>query len=205
MRFEVCGGIASGKTTLAQLLVQIGFSPVLEDFQSNPFWTSFYADPFGTAFETEVSFLLQHYHEIKAAANRGGNFVCDFSLLLDLAYARVTLTGGKQSAFISVYDEIRKELSPPRLLVHLVCDARIELDRIQQRGRSVERSITTQYLEAINRSVDDLVRVADSSYRVLSIDSGTVNFADDEHAKQDVLTAIQRELRSCGAEERTLA
>lgn len=101
MRIEICGGIAAGKTTLAQLLSQLGIVGVLEDFQSNPFWKPFYADPAGTAFETEISFLLQHYHEIKAAAKRGATFVCDFSLLLDLAYAHVTLSGGKQSAFIN--------------------------------------------------------------------------------------------------------
>ena len=66
-RIEICGGIASGKTTLANLLARSNIDPILEDFQTNLFWRAFYADPAGTAFETEITFLLQHYHQIKTA------------------------------------------------------------------------------------------------------------------------------------------
>ena len=196
LRVEICGGIASGKTTLAQLLTHVGLSSVLEDFKSNPFWKPFYADPIGTAFETEISFLLQHYHEIKVAARRATAIVCDFSLLLDLAYAQVTLSGGKRAAFISVHAEARKELAPPQLLIHVVCEPAIELDRIQRRGRDVENSITVEYLQAINQALDGLVKRSCGSWRVLTLDSGAVNFADDEQARQDVLRVIQRELRT---------
>lgn len=193
-RIEICGGIASGKTTLAQLVGQTSMVTVFEDFRSNPFWKSFYADPAGTAFETEISFLLQHYHEIKMGTAKGGSLVCDFSPLLDLAYAHVTLSGSKQAAFIAVHNEVRKELAPPQLLIHLICDPVIELDRIRRRGRDVEKSITIEYLQAINQAIDELVKKARDSWRVLIIDSGAVNFADDEQAKIDVLTTIQAEL-----------
>ncbi len=90
-RIEVCGGIASGKTTLANLLHKLDIPSTLENFAANPFMQQFYADPIKTAFETEITFLLQHYHQTKIAANLNKRFVCDFSFLLDLAYARVTL------------------------------------------------------------------------------------------------------------------
>ena len=91
---------------------------MLEDFQANPFWKPFYADPAGTAFETEITFLLQHYHEIKVATKQGKPFVCDFSPLLDLAYSYVTLDKEKQSAFAAVHTEVHKEILSPGLLIH---------------------------------------------------------------------------------------
>jgi deoxyguanosine kinase len=194
MRIEVCGGIASGKTTLAQLLACLNISPVLENFQANPFWKSFYADPVGTAFETEISFLLQHYHEIKAAARRGKPFACDFSLLLDFAYADVTLSGGRREAFERVLRQIREELPQPGLLVHLVCDPHVELERIRRRARDVEKSITLEYLEAINQALAEVLESEDGRSKVFTIDSATVNFANDEETKHSVLKAIGEEL-----------
>src|SRR3954447_11075813 len=94
-RVEICGGIASGKTTLANLLGSSERMVVREDFSSNPFWRAFYDDPNNTAFETEITFLLQHYHQIKVATNLEKSFACDFSLLLDYAYAHVTLNGSR--------------------------------------------------------------------------------------------------------------
>lgn len=193
-RIEVCGGIASGKTTLTQLLGQLDISPVLENFRANPFWKSFYADPVGTAFETEISFLLQHYHEIKAATKRNHTFACDFSLMLDLAYAHVTLSGGKRNAFLTVWGEIREDLQTPSLLIYLVCEPHVELDRIRGRGREVEKPITIGYLGALNEALAEVMNTEAKSYTVVVIDSTAVNFADDEGAKKSILELIRTEL-----------
>ena len=67
---EVCGGIASGKTTFAALMTNIGLIPVLEDFKKSPFWEAFYRNPGEYIFETEISFILLHYHQIKKALAR---------------------------------------------------------------------------------------------------------------------------------------
>lgn len=190
----MCGGIASGKTTLTQLLGRLGVSRVLENFQANPFWKSFYADPVGTAFETEISFLLQHYHEIKAATKRNQAFACDFSLMLDLAYAYVTLSEGKRDVFFTVWEEIRRDVQTPSLLIHLVCEPEVELHRIRGRGRQVEKSITIGYLEAINQALAEVLNTEGKSCKVLVIDSTVVDFANDEGAKESVLELTGAEL-----------
>jgi len=192
---QVCGGIASGKTTLAQLLTRLEFVPVLEDFQNNPFWQAFYVDPTANAFETEVSFLLQHYHDVKASIKTGRSFVCDFSLYLDLAYAHVTLPESKRHAFLSVYQEVKRELPPPTLLIHLQCGPETELERIRRRGRNVERSITIGYLQQINSQLENIV--ADGTYeRKLVLDSERLDFANDDEVKRSVLATISEALGS---------
>ena len=60
---EVCGGIASGKTTFASLMTRIDLIPIFEDFKKNPFWEAFYCNPGKYIFETEISFILLHYHQ----------------------------------------------------------------------------------------------------------------------------------------------
>jgi len=186
-RIEICGGIASGKTTLANLLGTGDGQIVQEDFSNNPFWRAFYADPNNTAFETEITFLLQHYHQIKITTNQKRSFACDFSLLLDYAYAHVTLNGSRFDTFESVYNEACSHLSPPGLLVYLKCDPVVELERIRARGREAEKSITVDYLASINNCLANLVSALPASQAVLSIDSVFYDFAHDEQAKAEVI------------------
>lgn len=201
-RIEICGGIASGKTTLATILGRY-LTPaafVFEDFQGNPFWKAFYSDPIGSAFETELTFLLQHYHNIKNAAKKCALVACDFSLLLDSAYAHVTLDNGKLAAFRTVYKEIQAELPPPDLIIHLACSPAIELARIRQRGREEEQSITSEYLEAINFALCVVIGEEARPGQVLKINSGELDFAYDDSDKKRVCELVLARLKSTTGE-----
>ncbi|SDY36184.1 deoxynucleoside kinase [Nitrosomonas sp. Nm33] len=189
-RIEICGGIASGKTTLANLLASLNIKPILENFQINPFWKAFYADPIGTAFETEITFLLQHYHQIKLAGKSESKIVSDFAMYLDLAYAHVTLQEDKRETFLSVYREVEKELGVPALLIHLKCDPETELKRIRERGRDVENLITIEYLQQINTQLEKILIEKANPHKLFVINSGLLDFAHDEDVKQSVLNKI---------------
>lgn len=189
-RIEICGGIASGKTTLAALLKRINIEPILENFESNPFWRSFYANPQKYAFETEITFLLQHYHQIKTNFTKD-KIVCDFSLILDLAYAKVTLTQSQQQAFFSVYNEIRREIPLPSLLIYLQCSSGTELQRIRNRGRTTETSINLDFLEKLNKSLAQCIRELSNDLPVVKIDSEKLDFAHDESVKQSLVNTIK--------------
>lgn len=193
-RIEICGGIASGKTTLANLLARLDIQPILENFQTNPFWRAFYADPVGAAFETEITFLLQHYHQIKTTRKSGNTIASDFSMYLDFAYAHVTLPQDKREIFLSVYREVEKELGAPALLIHLKCDPKIELKRIRERGRDVENSITIEYLQQINTQLEKILIEKARLDKLLVINSGLLDFAHEEDVKQSVLDQISANL-----------
>jgi deoxyguanosine kinase len=186
-RIEVCGGIASGKTTFATLIEGAGVSAVYEDFRANPFFDLFYSDPQKYAFETELTFLLQHYSSVKVARKGGYTLICDFSLYLDLAYARVTLDERKQQAFRAVYDEALSDLSKPDLLVHLRCEAETELRRIRARGREVEQTISIEFLRALNRSLENYIKELSGELTILVVDSDRWNFAADASVRTDLV------------------
>lgn len=194
VRIEVCGGIASGKTTFAKLMRQIGVDAILEDFTTNPFWRAFYADPAKYTFETEVSFLLQHYHQIKKSQANGKIHICDFSFFLDIAYADIGLKGSQLETFLAVYNEVKKELLPPKLLVYLKCDGKIELKRIRNRGRSVEKSVNVDFLQKLNTAVEQQVANSTKSLEVISIDSTSKDFANDEIVKQEIIALFENKL-----------
>jgi deoxyadenosine/deoxycytidine kinase len=195
VRIEVCGGIASGKTTFASLLGTTGMNVVLENFQANPFLDLFYSDMSKFAFETEITFLLQHFCQIKTESLPAQTVICDFSFYLDIAYASVTLADSKNQAFKAVYDEVQRELVPPAILVHLRCGAATELERIRSRNRLVEQSISIEFLSDLNESLNHYVDQVRQKTRVLEVDSERVNFATDVSAREDMVTMILDSLR----------
>lgn len=190
MHIEVCGGIASGKTTFASLLSQLGFDPIYESFQSNPFWEAFYTVPVKYNFETEVCFMLQHYHQIKKQDPKGKKLACDYSFLLDIAYAQMGLKGSQLKAFMRVYEEIAKELPQPALIIHLQCNASTELERIRKRARAVEESITLDFLDTLNKAVANEVSKFSNQLKIITIDSNLKNFVDDAKIRTEMLNLV---------------
>ncbi len=196
IRIELCGGIASGKTTFANLLGQGGLFAILENFRINPFWEAFYANPAKYTFETEISFMLQHYHEIKKNGIANKLKICDFSFFLDIAYAEIGLQGTKLQTFMTVYEEIKKELPPPILLIHLRCDAKTELERIRKRARSEENSITLEFLDSLNKAVERQVEKIQGKIKVITIDSAAKNFVADEIVKHEMMELVTQDIGS---------
>jgi deoxyadenosine/deoxycytidine kinase len=190
LRVEICGGIASGKTTLALLLGEHGFRTALEDFRANPFWEAFYSDIKKYSFETELSFFLQHYHQIKARPPNEAPLACDFSLYLDRAYAKVTLPEGQRRVFGFVHEEAVTHIPPPTLLVHLLCLPSVQRERIRRRGRAAEESITVAYLQNINAALATEIEAASAKIPVLEIDSTCLDFAHDENTRRQIAHGI---------------
>ena len=190
MRIEVCGGIASGKTTLAAALSEKGYAPSFERFQDNPFFEQFYANRVRYAFETEITYLLQHFSQINDA-QIGTRVGVDFSLALDLAYSYVTLQPADQRTFASVLDRVLEKAEPPSLIVRLQCESAVELARIHARQRLQEMSITVDYLDALEVAIDQaLASPWFERVSVIRIDSQRSDFRVDGAGRATVLHQI---------------
>lgn len=191
---EICGGIASGKTTFASLFENHTLKPLCENFKKSPFWEAFYCNPGKYIFETEISFILLHYHQIKNGLESKQEMICDFSFLLDLAYAKIGLSGTKLKAFECVLNEIQKELPEPRLIVYLKCDAKTELERIRKRARDEESSININFLDSLNKALHKEVEKIQDTTPVITIDSDKKDFANIEGVKNEMVNLIENYL-----------
>ena len=190
-RIEVVGSIGCGKTTLVGILSSQFMKGIYEDHTINPFWESFYTDPSTCAFETEISFLLQHYHFAKlAAASTGGVILLDHSFELDMAYAEVGLEGSRKDIFASIYREIRNEIGLPRALVSITCSAGEALRRIRERGRSFEESITVEFLADLQRELGRRIVTIADSVPVVTIDSEATDFRDNGSWRESLIDQL---------------
>lgn len=178
-RIEICGGIASGKTTLAKLLSsRSGGSLALEQFRENPFWRRFYSNQRLWFEEKNLCFLVQHTGSIKEAS-AGDLVVCDYAVFQDLAYARLSGDSSHMAIMETLFAHLSNRVSPPALVVHLVCSPRTLLNRIRARGRLEEASISIDYLAQLNEAIDSLVKEYARLAVVQTIDSERVDFSKD--------------------------
>jgi len=177
---EISGCIASGKTTLTNALSDRSVTCVHEDHAINPFWQAFYTDPSTCAFETEVTFLLQHYHFSKLAAARSDRMlVLDHSFELDMAYAQIGLEGSRREIFSAIYHEIRDEIGLPRALVFIRCSAEEAIRRIRSRGRPFEDNITVEFLADLQRELGRRAAKIAGTVPVVTSECGTTDFRSD--------------------------
>lgn len=186
MRIEICGAIGSGKTTLAKLLGQNAFEPIFEDFKQDPFWLPFYENPGAHAFETEITFLLQHYHQVKRC--NGANLVCDFSFTQDLAFAKIGLKGERLHLFRRVMNECMDELGPADLIIFLRCPPERLLTRIEHRGRPEEKNLTIDFLHLLCKASEDEFGSIEG-IKCLQIESDKINLASPA-ANSELLSKI---------------
>lgn len=172
-RIEICGGIASGKTTLARLLEQNGYTAVYERFEDNPFLKDFYRDEkYDNAFETEIAFTLLHYNQIRLK-QQDSLVVSDYSLLQDLSYGMANLSKEEQLVYQNIYDFLSSKMSSVDLIIYLKCSVDCLLKRIRERDRDMELTIGQEYLQ---KTIGALEQCIGKAEHVLVIDSEKMDF-----------------------------
>lgn len=190
VRIEICGGIASGKTTLAHALVtSTAQHLVLEDFHANPFWSRFHELPDLFALEKNVCFLAQHTGEIKAAGDHA-LVICDYGVFQDLAYARLQQASDHLRVMKMLYEHLYRPLPPPSLVVQLRCEPDVQLHRIRTRARREEASISLDYLRRLNEAIDEALAESLPGTRVHIIRADEVDFAHDPRTAAAVREGI---------------
>jgi deoxyguanosine kinase len=153
------GCIGAGKSTLASVLSnKMNASQILEDTERHPFLQAFYNSPAEHAFETELGFVLLHYHQLKhLSSERGSNRIVlsDFAFEKDEIFPRLTLRSRtERQHFAAIYQELKNRVPAPQTIVYIRCSTEFLMERIRRRGRPYEARISFKYLDMLNKAYD---------------------------------------------------
>jgi deoxyadenosine/deoxycytidine kinase len=195
----VAGNIGVGKTSLTKLIGeklgwQMGFEEV-----GNPYLARFYEDMAAWAFHLQLFHLGHRSKQMIEAAEAAESYILDRSLYEDMhIFTRALRKMGNiqeddYRTYMSVYSLVVDNLPKPDLLLYLKAPVPALIDRIQERGREIEKGIPEDYLELLDRYYDDWLEDYDLS-PVLTIPSGDLDFVNQPTHMDIVVDKIVEKL-----------
>ena len=147
------GPIGVGKTSLTKMLAErFGARAIIETAADNPFLGKFYRDRGQYAFQTQLFFLITRYQQQRELLQQdlfARSTVCDYMFAKDKIFAYLNLSGDERRLYEQIYDLLAPETVRPDLVIYLVAEPRVLLERIRHRGLDYEKPITVDYLEEL--------------------------------------------------------
>jgi deoxyadenosine/deoxycytidine kinase len=153
----VAGNIGVGKSTLVKLLCQrLGWDPFFEPVTENPYLPDFYQDMNTWGFHSQVFFLAHRLQIQHAILKHPGSVIQDRSIYEDAEifaqnlFCQGHLSQRDHDTYLALYKAMIDFLPPPDLVIYLRASVQTLLQRIAQRSREYERSISAEYLAQLN-------------------------------------------------------
>lgn len=196
----IAGNIGIGKSTLVTLLAQqSGWEPVFEAFEENPYLEDFYADMKRWSFNSQVFFLTRRLKQHFDLLQRQSSIIQDRSVYEDAEiFARNLYRQGDMSkrdweSYHALYQTMATMLKPPDLVIYLKGSVKTLTKRIQQRGRTYEQGIQTDYLEQLNHLYDEWAENFTLS-PVLTVETDNLNYLLHQSHLDQIWGKIQSRL-----------
>lgn len=201
----VAGNIGAGKTSLTERLgSRLGWQTAFESVVDNPYLADFYTDMRAWAFQLQVFFLGHRANQYMQLAGLPQSTILDRSIYEDAyIFCRAlnhmgNLEERDYQSYLRVYNLVVRNLPPPDLLIHLRCPVSVLVERIRRRARSIETSISADYLTLLERFYDEWMKEFDLC-PVLTIRTDDLDFVNRSQHLDLVVQIIQDKL--AGKEE----
>lgn len=154
----VAGNIGVGKSTLVRLLTErLNWQPFFEPVTENPYLADFYANMAAWSFHSQIFFLTHRLRIHRDLLRYPGSVIQDRSVYEDaevFAYnlhLQGYLSRRDHETYYALYQTLSEFLTPPDLVIYLRASVSTLMQRIAQRDRDYERTITPEYLAQLNR------------------------------------------------------
>lgn len=150
------GVIGAGKTSLTRLLAEkLKATLLLEEVEENPFLNDFYKDRGRHAFQTQMHFLFSRYDQQRQLRQQDlfrEKTVSDYLFQKDRIFANLNLSDKELALYEKVVGWLELEVTRPDVVVYLQASTDTLMERVARRGRSFERDMDRQYMQALNDS-----------------------------------------------------
>ena len=151
------GMMKSRKGKLVQAIAkQIGAKAIF-DRTDNPYIKDFYEEKEGSAFLTQLVFLVNRYHQQSTLLQRdlfSERIICDYLFEKDKIYAYQTLTDEELIVYEKIFSIFIEKIAKPDLTVYLQVSLPTILKRISTTGSDIEKNISEKYIEDIIEAFD---------------------------------------------------
>lgn len=199
---SIAGNIGVGKSSLTRMLADaLGWEPFYEAVDENPYLEDFYDDMQMWSFHSQVFFLSRRLQHHRKLLDFPGHVLQDRSVYEDAEifarnlYQQQKMSKRDYQCYLDLYLGVRSFLPPPDLLVYLQAPVGVLAERIAQRGRDYERTISIAYLTDLNRLYDEWI-AGWTLCPIYTIHSEGKDFVNHSEDFDDIIEGLRAQLRA---------
>ena len=197
----IAGNIGVGKSSLTHMLADaLDWEPFFEAVDENPYLEDFYDDMQTWSFHSQVFFLSRRLQHHRKLLDFPGHVLQDRSIYEDAEifarnlYQQQKMSKRDYQCYLDLYLGVRSFLPPPDLLVYLQAPVGVLAERIAQRGRDYERTISIAYLTDLNRLYDEWI-AGWALCPIYTIQSEGKDFVNHSEDFDDIIERLRAQLR----------
>jgi deoxyadenosine kinase len=159
----IAGMIGAGKTTLATALGDhLGFDVYYEPVDDNEYLEDFYRDTARYSFAMQVYLLNRRFQQHQEIIWRGRPAVQDRTIYEDSVFARMLADSGLMEerdyrTYLQLFKHMSNFMCKPNVIIYLDVDPETSYERVRQRRRAVESTLSIDYLRALYREYERFV------------------------------------------------
>jgi deoxyadenosine/deoxycytidine kinase len=190
----VDGPIGVGKTSLVEMLARrFHGTKVLEDVD-NPFLPDFYKKKKGSAFQTQLFFVLSRYQQQQEIAQIDlftNLVVADYHFPKDKIFACLNLDDSELLIYDKLYTLLSESVRKPDLVIYLQGTLETCLKRIKKKTRALEKQVTPEYLAQLIEAYNYYFYHYEET-PLLVVDTNEIDFVNRPADFEDLVGQIQR-------------
>jgi len=173
----ISGIIGSGKTFMTGSLAHsMGFMPIYEPVDTNPYLGMFYKDMERNAFRMQMRLLIHRNILHKQGLHSGKDVIFDRIFLEDAIFAKMMRESGHMEeldfqTYKMLFSEIFcNDLHRPDLIVFLDVEPEEALRRVKMRARDCETKMSVEYLTDLQKAYEEWLADVTPRIPVLRLD-----------------------------------
>ena len=190
----VDGPIGVGKTSLVEMLARrFHGTKVLEDVD-NPFLGDFYKKKKGSAFQTQLFFLLSRYQQQREIAQIDlftTLVVADYHFQKDKIFAYLNLDDSELLIYDRLYSLLSASVPKPDLVISLQGSLETCMKRVRKRLLAAEKGLTPEYLAQLIEAYNYYFYHYDVT-PLLVVDTNEIDFVNRPADFEDLVAQIRR-------------
>jgi deoxyguanosine kinase len=191
------GPIRVGKSTLSRYLAEQLNGQLVHEPEDNAFLGAFYEGESGAAFQTQFSFLIQRYEQLRqleVGAHSHKIVVVDYIFEKDKLFANLNLSDAELNVYDRYYKMFRSQLPTPELVIYLQASMDVLKKRLKKRNASAEQGVSDDYLEEVVKAYEHFFFHYTAS-DLLVVNTTDIDFVERSSDLQQLLRRVSEPIK----------
>jgi len=190
------GPVRVGKSTLAKVLADRLHARRVFDCEDNPFLADFYKEKPGSAFSSQMYFLIERFRRLNEIGEQDdpAPVVADFMFEKDKIFAYINLDNEELKLYEQYFAMFAPSVPSPDLVIYLQAKPEVLRKRVNKRGVPSESDISPEYLEAVSQAYEHFF-FRYSASNLLVVDTSEIDFVERNQDLQELLRRLQHPVK----------